>query len=80
MQLQFCKLTAGNAAGTGDDQQGSQVTDEHGQHVLQTQGDCLFQRHFAVQLKCSFRQLIGFLHKKASLSEFFYHFSITFYE
>ena len=36
--------------------------------MLKTQGDGLGQGHFAVELKCSFGQLIGFLHEETSLS------------
>ena len=62
-------IAAGDAAGAGDDQQGGQVTDEHGQHVLQAQRDRLAQRHFAVQLKCLLGQIFGLFHKgKTSLS------------
>jgi hypothetical protein len=38
--------------------------------MLQAQGDRLGQGHFAVELECSFGQLIGFLHGKTSLSIF----------
>jgi len=38
MQLQICKLTGCDSAGTGNDQQGSQVADEHSQNMLKTRG------------------------------------------
>ena len=51
--LQVCKLTTCNAAGTGDDQQRGQVAHEHSADVLQTQGDGLAQRHLAIKLVSS---------------------------
>ena len=41
VQLQIRKFTAGNAAGTGDNQQGGQIANEHGKNVLQAQGNGL---------------------------------------
>ena len=70
MQLQVGKFAAGNAAGAGDNQQGSQVPDKHGKYMLQAKGNCLFQRHFTVELKSSFGQLVRFLHRKTSLPFF----------
>ena len=70
VQLQVGKFAAGNAAGAGDNQQGSQVPDKHGKYMLQAKGNCLFQRHFTVELKSSFGQLVRFLHRKTSLSFF----------
>ena len=51
--LQVCKFTTGNAAGTGDDQQRGQVAHEHGADMLQAQGDGLAQRHLAIKLVSS---------------------------
>ena len=48
--LQICKFTTRNAAGTGDDQQRGQVAHKHGADMLQTQRDRLFQGHFCVEL------------------------------
>ena len=39
-----------------------------GENMLQTEGDRLLQRHFAVKLKCRLRQLIGFFYERTSLS------------
>ena len=71
MQLQLRKLTAGDSAGAGNDQQRGQVADEHGQHVLQAQGDRLLQGHLAVQL-------IGFFYGKTSLYSLFIFQYITY--
>ena len=66
MQLQGGKFTACNTAGTGDNQQGRQIADEHSQNMLQTQGDCLGQRHFSIQLEGFFRQSVCLLHIETS--------------
>ena len=66
VQLQFCKFATGDAAGAGDDQQGGQVADKHGQNVLQTQRDSLGQRHLSVQLEGFFRQFVSLLHSGTS--------------
>ncbi len=55
--LQVCKFTTGNAAGTGDDQQRGQVAHEHGADMLQAQGDGLAQRHLAIKLVSSLFKL-----------------------
>ena len=70
--LQVCKLTTCNAAGTGDDQQRGQVAHEHSADVLQTQGDGLLQRHFTVKLIRSFFQLnfLQTFHSPQSLNVF----------
>ena len=64
MQLQFCELTAGNTAGTGNNQQRRQVADEHGQNVLQAQRNRLRQRHLPVKLEGFFRQRICLFHRE----------------
>ena len=51
MQLQIGEFTAGNAAGTCDDQQGSQIADEHGKNMLKAQRDGLGQGYFSIQLE-----------------------------
>lgn len=61
-QLQLGEFPAGDAAGAGDDQQRGQIAHEHGQHVLQSQGDGLAQGHFAVQRKRRRGQRVGFFH------------------
>lgn len=50
-QLQGGEFAACNPAGPGDNQQGRQVAHEHGEHMLQSQGNGLAQGHFAVQLE-----------------------------
>ena len=68
VQLQAGEFTPGKAAGAGDDQQGGQIAHEHGQHMLQSQGNCLLQRHFAIQLEGGFGQTVGCFHEETSLS------------
>ena len=51
VELEGREFTAGKTARTGDDDKRCQVADEHGENVLKTERDRLFQRHFAIHLK-----------------------------
>ena len=61
--LKVCKFIAGQAAGAGDDEQRGQVSHKHGQHMLQTQGNGLAQRHFSLEAEGFLGELVLGLHK-----------------
>ena len=58
-------LLAGNAADAADDHQRRQVAHEHGQYVLQSQGDGLPQRDGPLE-RIGAGVLDGFLHDASS--------------